>query len=145
LSAYLSYGLVVSEVLSLKEAQTCVLISGILTGAMALTGLNTVVMNRIPQSVKMGTVIGMGALIALIGMTSVDLVVSNDDTLVALGPMDNIDVIVSLIGAYPGRIKTLQKLEIILPHGMLSPPSVCIPVRSAVTSVVAPTSPPGSC
>eukprot|EP00587_Corethron_hystrix_P017205 CAMPEP_0113326806 /NCGR_PEP_ID=MMETSP0010_2-20120614/18802_1 /TAXON_ID=216773 ORGANISM="Corethron hystrix, Strain 308" /NCGR_SAMPLE_ID=MMETSP0010_2 /ASSEMBLY_ACC=CAM_ASM_000155 /LENGTH=338 /DNA_ID=CAMNT_0000187331 /DNA_START=228 /DNA_END=1244 /DNA_ORIENTATION=+ /assembly_acc=CAM_ASM_000155 len=65
---------------------------------MALTGLNTVVMNRIPQSVKMGTVIGMGALIALIGMTSVDLVVSNDDTLVALGPMDNIDVIVSLIG-----------------------------------------------
>lgn len=43
----------------------------------SITGVSNIIMKIIPKSVKVGTIIGMGLQIALVGMTSIDLIVSN--------------------------------------------------------------------
>lgn len=55
-------------------------------------------MSLIPRSVKVSTIVGMGLQIALVGMTSVKLVVPNEDTIVGLGPIDNYQVWLVIIG-----------------------------------------------
>jgi AGZA family xanthine/uracil permease-like MFS transporter len=57
---------------------------------LSLTGISHYIMLAIPHSVKIGTIVGMGLQIALVGMTSVDLIVSNERNLVTLGPIDNL-------------------------------------------------------
>ena len=55
-------------------------------------------MAAIPHSVKIGTIVGMGLQIALVGMTSVDMIVSNNLTLVSLGDITNYRIWLSLFG-----------------------------------------------
>jgi AGZA family xanthine/uracil permease-like MFS transporter len=93
LSAYLAYGLVKgSSGMSWEAALTCCWWAGIIMGVFAVTGISTILMGVIPSSVKMATVVGMGLLITLIGMQSIQLVVPSEDTLVQLGPMDNYNI-----------------------------------------------------
>ena len=87
LSAYLVYGLVLGDVLTLPEALTSVLISGVLQIVFAITGVSKVVMGVVPRGVKMAIVVGMGILVSMIGMVSVKLVVKNDKTLVGMGDL----------------------------------------------------------
>jgi AGZA family xanthine/uracil permease-like MFS transporter len=55
-------------------------------------------MKCIPRSVKLATIVGMGMQIALVGMTSVKLVVPNKDTIVGLGDITNYQIWLSLGG-----------------------------------------------
>lgn len=55
-------------------------------------------MHMIPRSVKVATIVGMGMQIALVGMTSVNLVVANKETIVGLGDMNNYRVWLSFTG-----------------------------------------------
>lgn len=55
-------------------------------------------MRMIPRSVKIATIVGMGLQIALVGMTSVKLVVGNQQTIVTLGDMGNYQVWLALTG-----------------------------------------------
>ena len=87
LSAYLVYGLVLGDVLTLREALTSVLVSGFLQIAFAVTGVSKVIMGVVPRGVKMAIVVGMGILVSMIGMVSVKLVVKNDKTLVGMGDL----------------------------------------------------------
>ena len=55
-------------------------------------------MSVIPHSVKIGTIVGMGLQIALVGMTSVDMVVGNNLTLVTLGDISSYKIWLTLLG-----------------------------------------------
>jgi adenine/guanine/hypoxanthine permease len=55
-------------------------------------------MTVIPRSVKLGIIAGMGMLMALVGLTSVDIVVSNPDTIVGIGNMDSYVIYISIVG-----------------------------------------------
>ena len=85
LSAYLAFGLVQAELVTLSEALTACWWSGIVVLVVSLTGLANLLMSVVPQSIKLAIVVGMGLLIAMIGMVDVGLVVSNEKTLVELG------------------------------------------------------------
>lgn len=85
LSAYLSYSLVQAKLATLEDALTACFTSGVVLLAVALTGFTAFLMKVVPECVKYGIVVGMGLLIAMIGMVSVELVVPNDDTIVGLG------------------------------------------------------------
>lgn len=98
LSTYLTYGLILGEHLTLTQAYTSCFISGLLLCLFAVTGWTATVMRFIPHSVKVATVIGMGLQIALVGMTSVGLVVGNEYTLVTLGTIYNIRLWLALAG-----------------------------------------------
>jgi adenine/guanine/hypoxanthine permease len=85
LSSYLSYSLVQAGLATLEEALTACFASGIILLIVALTGMTTLLMKVVPECVKYGIVVGMGLLIAMIGMVSVKLIVPNEDTIVGLG------------------------------------------------------------
>ena len=85
LSAYLTFGLIQANLCTLTEALTACWWSGILTAVVTLTGLASLLMRLVPQAIKLAIVVGMGLLIAMIGMVSVDLIVANPKTLVELG------------------------------------------------------------
>ena len=55
-------------------------------------------MKLIPRSVKLATIVGMGLQIALVGMTSVKLVVPNEQTIVGLGDIHSPEIWLSIIG-----------------------------------------------
>lgn len=96
LSAYLTYGLVLGDGLSVKQAFTSCFVAGVILLVLTVTGVASIIMNLIPHAVKVGTIVGMGLQIALVGMTSVDLIVSNNMTLVALGDVHNYKVWMAL-------------------------------------------------
>jgi len=64
----------------------------------SVSGFTDVIMKAIPKSVKISTIMGMGLQIALVGMTSVNMVVSNELTIVGLGPIYNLRLWLSLLG-----------------------------------------------
>ena len=65
-------------------------LTGILLVVCTMTGLSRVLMRVVPGHVKLAIVVGMGLLIAMIGMVSVNLVVaSGDDSLVMLGDLSD--------------------------------------------------------
>jgi adenine/guanine/hypoxanthine permease len=85
LSSYFSYSLVQSGLATLEESLTACFASGIVVLVVALTGMTTLLMKVVPECVKYGIVVGMGLLIAMIGMVSVKMVVPDEDTIVGLG------------------------------------------------------------
>lgn len=64
----------------------------------SITGISQVIMKLIPRSVKLATIVGMGLQIALVGMTSVQLVVPNPQTIVGLGDLTSFRIWMSLTG-----------------------------------------------
>jgi AGZA family xanthine/uracil permease-like MFS transporter len=99
LSAYLTFGLVQADLCTLKEAMTACWWSGILVLVVSLTGLVTLLMRAVPHAIKVAIVVGMGLLIAMIGMVSVNLIVANPKTLVELGDVwGDFDLQLSLAG-----------------------------------------------
>lgn len=98
LSAYLTYGLVMGNGLSVQEAFTTCFVSGVILLVFSLTGVSQVIMKLIPRSVKLATIVGMGLQIALVGMTSVHLVVPNAQTIVGLGDLSDPHIWMSLAG-----------------------------------------------
>ena len=87
LSAYLVFGLVQAELATLEEALTACWWSGVLVLVISLSGLSSLLMKTVPRAIKLAIVVGMGLLIAMIGLVSVGLIQANPKTLVELGPV----------------------------------------------------------
>lgn len=101
LSAYLTYGLVGNggeNALSAKEALGISWWSGIVVLIICLSGATNVLIHLVPSSIKHGIVVGMGLLIAMIGMVSVKMIVSNPKTLVELGDIGDLDLQLCCVG-----------------------------------------------
>jgi len=100
LSAYFAYGLVATtnELVTLEDCWSMCFISGLVLGLLVLTGITNWIMTVVPSSVKLGLVVGMGLLIAMIGLCSVDLVVGNEDTLVQMGDLNTLPVQLCMAG-----------------------------------------------
>ena len=98
LSAYLAYGLVLADLATLSEALTACFASGVILFLCAISGLAHVIMHIVPRSVKLAIIVGMGLLIAMIGMVSISLIVADEKTLVTMGNLDNWDIHTSLMG-----------------------------------------------
>ena len=98
LSAYLTYGLVVAGLCTLPEALTAGFASGICVLLFALFGFAHFLMKIVPQSIKYAIVVGMGMLIAMIGMVSVGLIQANPKTLVEMGDVSDVKLQIVLLG-----------------------------------------------
>uniref|UniRef100_A0A7S3LN44 Xanthine/uracil/vitamin C permease n=1 Tax=Aplanochytrium stocchinoi TaxID=215587 RepID=A0A7S3LN44_9STRA len=99
LSAYLSYGLVQGRGIPWQGALTTCVVTGAIMLLLAITRLSDLMMSFIPRTIKSATVVGMGLLLSFIGMQTIHVVVAaDDDSLIKLGPLDNWEVWLSLIG-----------------------------------------------
>lgn len=61
--------------------------NGILFLVLTVTGLRTAIVNAIPEGLKTGMQVGIGLLIAFVGLKSAGIVVASEATLVTLGPL----------------------------------------------------------
>lgn len=102
LTAYVTYGLVLSDGMPVAKAFTCMFVAGLLFLVSSLTGLADRCIALIPSSVKLGTIVGMGLLVALIGMNTTKLVVANEHTIIGLGDLGTNDARLSLFGLVLG-------------------------------------------
>jgi len=99
LSAYLSFGLVKGQHVPWEGALTCCFLSGMIVTILGIVQLADVAMCWIPEYVKSATIIGMGLLLTLIALQSIDLVVaSGDSSLIMMGPLDRPELWISMGG-----------------------------------------------
>lgn len=96
-NALFSYAIVGNMGLSWNQALAAVLISGILFSIISFTNLSRILSESIPLSLKQSISVGIGILIAFIGLQKSGIIVSNEDTFVTLGNLNNPSVYVTLI------------------------------------------------
>jgi AGZA family xanthine/uracil permease-like MFS transporter len=87
LNAFLAFGVVIGMKVPWQAAMGIVFLEGAVITLLVLTRIREGVMNAIPLDLKRGIGVGIGLLIALIGLQNAKLVVSSPATLVAFGKL----------------------------------------------------------
>ncbi|MGQ9705786.1 MAG: NCS2 family permease [bacterium] len=97
INAFVAYQLAV-PMGSFKPAFGVVVLEGIVISILVLTRLRESIMRAIPLPLKHAIGVGIGFLIAFIGLQSGGLIKSNPDTIVTLGNLTTFPVLIVLIG-----------------------------------------------
>lgn len=97
-NAFFSYVIVLGLGYSWEEALTAVFLQGILFVLLTLTRLREALLNCMPLDLKYAISCGIGLFIAFIGLTSSELVVNSDATLITLGDLTTPGSIASVFG-----------------------------------------------
>jgi adenine/guanine/hypoxanthine permease len=97
LNAFITYGVVIGMKLPWQVAMDLVLIEGLVITVLVVTNVREWIMNAIPLAIKRAIGVGIGLLIAFIGLQSAGFVVKSDATMVTFGSM-NKTVLLSSFG-----------------------------------------------
>lgn len=97
-NAFFTYTVCMGYGYSWQAALSAVLISGIIFILISVTGIRKVIINAIPQQLKLAIGAGIGFFIAFIGLKNAGIVIADSATGVALGNLQDPVVILSLIG-----------------------------------------------
>lgn len=89
LSAYFSYGLVIASGRTYQQVLVYCCIAGGVLLLLSVLRISERVIQILPDCIKFATLIGLGLLLAFIGLTEMKLIVAHPDTLVALGDLTN--------------------------------------------------------
>ncbi|TDX50970.1 NCS2 family permease [Orenia marismortui] len=98
LSAYFTYSVVLGMGFSWQEALGAVFISGIIFILLTFTKVRQVIINSMPETLKLSVSAGIGLFIAFIGMQNSGIVVNHGATLVTLGDLTEPATILAIVG-----------------------------------------------
>lgn len=98
LNAFFTFGVVFGMGHSWEVALGCVFWSGIIFFLLSAFKVREWIINAIPASMKTGIAVGIGLFLAIIGLQSAGVVVSNDATMVGLGDVKSPQVILAFVG-----------------------------------------------
>ncbi|MCY1017480.1 NCS2 family permease [Pyxidicoccus sp. MSG2] len=98
INAYFTYGIVKGLGVDWRVALTAVFAEGLIFLVLSFGGVRTLLINAIPQSLKLATTTGIGLFLALIGLRNGGLVVASPETLVQLGNLHEGSVLLGLAG-----------------------------------------------
>ena len=98
INAYFAFGVVAGMGISWQVALAAVFIEGLLFLGLALSGARAALMRAIPASIKVGTMSGIGLLLAMIGLQNAGVVVDHPKTLVTLGDLHTPTVLLAFAG-----------------------------------------------
>ncbi|PQL18973.1 guanine permease [Veillonella denticariosi JCM 15641] len=98
INAFFAYTIVVQMGHSFAFALTAQLIAGLAFLLIAVTPLKEYLFNAIPHTIKLAVTAGIGLFIALIGLSSAGLIVSNPATIVSIGDLQAPSSLVSILG-----------------------------------------------
>lgn len=98
INAFFVYSVCLGMGYSWQFALTAVLIEGFIFILLTATNVREAIVNAIPQSLRNAIGAGIGLFIAFIGLSSADVVVKNDATLVTLGDITSGSALLALIG-----------------------------------------------
>jgi AGZA family xanthine/uracil permease-like MFS transporter len=98
LNAYFTYSVCLGMGVSWQTALAAVFIDGVIFLVISILPVREKIMESIPICLKLGTSVGIGLFIAFIGLVNAGIVVSNADTLVALGNMAAPETLLAIFG-----------------------------------------------
>lgn len=97
INSLFTYTIVNSMGLAWQDALGAVFISGIIFTIIASTKITPILMKSIPSNLKHAITVGVGFFILFIGLQKSGLVVSNENTMVALGDITQKETLLSII------------------------------------------------
>lgn len=100
LNSFFAFSVVLGLGYSWQMALTAVFIEGIVFIILTFFNVRELIVQSIPKAIKDAIPVGIGLFIALIGLQNAQLVVKNDNTMIALGDMANPYVWVALLGLF---------------------------------------------
>lgn len=98
LNAFFAYAVVLHMGYTWQAALGMVFISGCLFIAVTVTGIRSLIIKGIPNSLRSAIAAGIGLFLGLIALKSAGVVVGSEPTLVTLGDMHSAPVILAVIG-----------------------------------------------
>ncbi|WP_017414255.1 NCS2 family permease [Clostridium tunisiense] len=98
LVAFFTYGVCLTMGFTWQEAAAAVFISGIVFIICTVTSLRQLIVDALPENIKIAITSGIGLFIALIGLKSGGIVVANPGTLVSFGSFTNPSTLLTIIG-----------------------------------------------
>lgn len=93
-----TYTVVLTLGYSWQQALGAIFISGVLFVLLSFVGLREKLITAVPAALKNGIAVGIGLLIAVVGLEWSGIVVDNPGTLVGLGDLKSAPVLLSLLG-----------------------------------------------
>lgn len=129
LNAFFAYTVVVSMGYSYQFALTAVLLEGLIFIILTLFNIREAIVDSIPISIKKGISVGIGLLIALIGLEGARIIVHNDSgTIVSLGNILSGPGLLAIIGILLTGILLARKIKGALFIGMIITAIIGIPM-----------------
>ena len=98
LNAFFAFTVCGAMKISWQVALTAVFVEGIIFIILSLTKIRELVVNAIPDSLKIAVSAGIGLFIAFIGLVDAKIVVNDDATLVKLGALYDPRVLIAIAG-----------------------------------------------
>ena len=98
LNAYFAYAVVLHMGFTWQAALGAVFISGCLFLFVTITGIRSLIIDGIPQSLRLAITVGIGLFLSLIALKSAGVVVGNKATLVSLGDLHQPSVVLAVLG-----------------------------------------------
>ena len=98
LNAFFTYTVCLGMGYSYKVALTAILLEGIIFMILSIFKFREALVNKIPANLKLGITAGIGLFITIIALKGAGIVVSNPDTLVALGDIGSAQVVLAIVG-----------------------------------------------
>jgi adenine/guanine/hypoxanthine permease len=111
LTAFFSYSVCLNLGYTWQQAIAAVMISGLLFILITLTSIREKIVESLPQNIKVAITSGIGLFIALIGLKSGGIIVSNPGTLVAFGDFKSPSAILTLVGIVLMGILIARKVK----------------------------------
>lgn len=129
LNAFFAYTIVLGPMdKSWQFALTAVLIEGIIFILLSFVRAREAIFDAIPANLKKAVSVGIGLFIAFIGLTSVDLIVADEGTLIALGNLKSAGSILAIIGLIITGILLYKNVKGALLIGIITTTIIGIPM-----------------
>lgn len=110
LNAFFTYTLVLGKGVPWQTALGIVFISGFFFLILSIGGIREKIANAIPLPLKIAVGGGIGMFITLIGLKNMGVVVANDATLVALGPITT-TVLIGIAGLIVSMVLEIERVK----------------------------------
>lgn len=129
LNAFFTYTVCLTLHYTWQQALAAVFISGVLFIIITLTSIREKIVDALPQTLKYAISGGIGLFIALIGLKSGGIIVSNEATLVGFGKLIEPSATLTLIGILITAILMAKKVKGSILIGILATTVIGIPFK----------------
>lgn len=141
LNAFFAFTVVIGMGIPWQTALAGTLVSGVLFFLLAVSGVRESIINAIPLPLKLATGAGIGVFIAFIGLRNAQIVVPDEDTVVALGDLTRPETLLACGGILLTALLLVRRLRGGVFYGLLATAAVGVAVGlieppSAITAPV---------
>ena len=128
LNAFFAYTICLIMGYSWQFALTAVFLEGLIFILLTVTNVREKIVDIIPETLKKSISVGIGIYIAFIGLSSADIVVNNDATLVSIGDISQGPALLCIIGIVLSSVLLIKKVPGALLIGIIVTTLIGIPL-----------------